>query len=252
MDPPFDAPKWLKVVTAEDRPDLWEAVEAQHLFRDLWPEYNHHGNHAESLFGTLVPAHARFQVLFLDQRVDQVVARGRTIAFRWNGSLDDLPRGIDALGIRALSDSAAPSALSALAAEVDLGYQRSGVSALLIKTMRALAQLHGLAPLVAPVRPSWKVRYPLMPIERYAEWRRDDGFLFDPWLRTHERLGGRVLRGAPRSLHISASVPDWERWTDLKFPVDGSYVFDGGLAPLEVSDGGGTYFEPNVWMIHEV
>jgi len=53
-----------------------------------------------------------------------------------------------------------------------------------------IARGHGLGALVAPVRPNWKERYPLVPIERYSEWRRDDGLLFDPWMRVHERLEG--------------------------------------------------------------
>jgi GNAT superfamily N-acetyltransferase len=251
VDPPPDSPPWLTVVTAADRPDLWGLVGTEHLFHDLWPEYNHHGNHTGQYFGALVPAHADLQVLFVDQRTDPVVARGRTIPFRWDGTLDDLPAGIDAVGLRATAESARPTALSALAAEVDVGAQGTGLSALLLKAMRAVAQDHGLAPLVAPVRPRWKDRYPLTAIERYAEWRRRDGLLFDPWLRTHERLGATVLRSEPRSLEITAPVADWERWTSMWFPEAGRYVFAGGLAPLDVSDGTGTYFEPNVWMIHE-
>ena len=49
---------------------------------------------------------------------------------------------------------------------------------------------HGLDALIAPVRPTWKERYPLTPIERYVLWRREDGLPYDPWLRTHERVGG--------------------------------------------------------------
>ena len=84
------------------------------------------------------------------------------------------------------------------------------------------------------------------------QWRRDDGLLFDPWLRTHERLGGTILRCEPRSLEITAPAADWERWVGMRFPKEGRYVFPGGLAPLDVSDGAGRYFEPNVWMLHEV
>jgi GNAT superfamily N-acetyltransferase len=252
MKPPPNAPAWLKVVTAEELPDLWESVKSQHLFDAVWPEYNHHGNHAGTYFGALVPAYAHLQLLFIDERTDQVVARGRTIPFRWDGTLEDLPAGIDAVGLRAVTDPAPPSALSALAAEVDPGYQGSGLSALLVTSMRAVAGSHGIAPLLAPVRPRWKDRYPLASIERFSAWRRDDGLLFDPWLRTHERLGARVLRCAPRSLEITAPVADWERWIDLTLPEDGTYVFPGGLAPLDVSDGIATYFEPNVWMIHQV
>src|SRR5271155_134268 len=150
MEPPPTSPAWLKVVTAEDRPDLWELVNNQHLFDGLWPEYNHHGNHARRYFGALVPAYANLQVLFIDERKDRVIARGQSIPFRWDGTLDDLPAGIDSVGIRAITESVPSTALSALSAEVDPDYQGSGLSALVIKTMRAIAQLHGLAPLVAP------------------------------------------------------------------------------------------------------
>jgi hypothetical protein len=49
--------------------------------------------------------------------------------------------------------------------------------------MRTIAERQGLTHLVAPVRPSLKERYPLAPIERYVQWRREDGQLLDPWMR---------------------------------------------------------------------
>jgi GNAT superfamily N-acetyltransferase len=251
VDPPSDAPEWIRAVTADERPDLWEFADAQHHFHQVWPEYNHHGNHAPRYFGALVPAHAHLQVLFLDGRNGRLVARGRTIPFRWDGTMDDLPAGIDAVGLRAITESAPPTALSALAAEVDPGYQGSGMSGLLIDALRAVARRHGLAPLLAPVRPSRKDRYPLTPIDRYAAWRRHDGLPLDPWLRTHVRLAGKILRCEPRSLEITAPVAHWERWTGMRFPEAGSHVFAGGLAPLNLSAGTGTYFEPNVWVVHE-
>src|ERR1017187_7093221 len=134
----------VQVVTAQERPDLWERANDQ--FVGIWPEYNLHGNYSGDYFGQLVPQHSRLQLLLHDVAADRVVGRGRTIPFRWDGSLDDLPTGIDAVGLRAVSESAAPSALSALAAEVDPSHQGSGLSALLIKTMRAVARLHGFDP----------------------------------------------------------------------------------------------------------
>ena len=120
--------------------------------------------------------------------------------------------------------------------------------------MTRLARAHGFGSLIAPVRPSWKERYPLVPIERYASWRRGDGRLLDPWLRVHERLGADVLRPEPRSLGIAGSVGEWEAWTKLAFPESGEYVFPGGLTTLAIDREAdrGSYWEPNVWMRHRV
>ena len=52
----------------------------------------------------------------------------------------------------------------------------------------------GLESVIAPVRPTLKERYPLIPIERTSTWRRADGSHFDPWLRVHERVGGEIVR----------------------------------------------------------
>ena len=240
----------VAVFTADERPDLWHR--SQDLFHDVWPEYNHHGNHTGKYFGALFPRHAHLQLLFLDRATDRVVARGRTIPFRWDGSLEDLPAGIDAVGLRALEDPRPATAVSALAAEVDPDYQGRGLSRSVIQAMGSAAQIAGLAPLVAPVRPNWKDRYPLTPIERYAVWTRDDGLPFDPWMRVHARLSARTLRPEPRSLEIKAPLRDWERWTGMIFPEDGDYVFPRGLAPLSVKAGIGRYWEPNVWMLHEL
>lgn len=238
----------VQVFTAEERPDLWQ--QARPLFSGVWPEYNLHGNHSAKYFGQLFPQYARFQVLIYDGAVDRVVGRGRAIPFRWDGSLDDLPAGIDAVGLRAVSEQAAPTAVSALAAEVERDRQGRGLSRLILQAMALAGRWAGLGPLVAPVRPSRKDQYPLIPIDAYARWRRDDGLPFDPWLRVHARLKATILRGEPRSMEIAAPVPDWERWTGLELPQPGEYVFPGGLAPLTVAAGVGRYWEPNVWMLH--
>jgi hypothetical protein len=240
----------IEVFTAEQRPDLWER--SRSLFETVWPEYNMHGNHTCRCFSALYPKHAHLQVLLYDASQDSIAGGGRTIPFRWDGTLEDLPAGMDALGDRAIDDPEPPTALSALAAEVAEDQQRRGLSGLIIESMAAVARRAGLTPLVAPVRPSWKDRYPLTPIDRYARWVRRDGQPFDPWLRVHVRLGATILRTETRSLQIEAPVSDWEEWTGMTFPEDEDYVFPAGLAPLSVRDGVGSYWEPNIWMLHQV
>lgn len=90
-----------------------------------------------------------------------------------------------------------------------------------------------------------------MPIERYMTWRRDDGLPFDPWLRLHEKLGGRMLAPCPESTRIFASVAEWESWTGMAFPESGEYVVPGALALVRIDRerGTGEHIEPNVWVV---
>src|SRR5207248_3362766 len=114
--------------------------------------------------------------------------------------------------------------ISAMAIEVRPAPQGGGLSRAMLEGMREIGRRHGLNALLAPVRPSWKERYPLTPIERYARWRREDGLPFDPWIRTHVRLGGEILRPEPRSMRISGTVAEWEGWKESAFAGSGQTV----------------------------
>ena len=142
--------------------------------------------------------------------------------------------------------------LCALAAESPREGRARGLARQLLSGMRAIGRRHGLTHLVAPVRPSWKERYPLTPIDRYVRWRREDGQLLDPWMRVHERLGARVATPLPESLRITGTVHEWETWTGMVFPESGEYVFPEGLALLHIdtAEDRGSYWEPNVWIVH--
>jgi hypothetical protein len=120
--------------------------------------------------------------------------------------------------------------------------------------MREIAVAEGLGDLVAPIRPSWKERYPLTPIERYATSTTTEGLPFDPWMRVHARLGAEILKPEPQSLLISGDVESWERWTGLFFPETADYVFARGLTTVHIDRQAdtGVYWEPNVWMRHKV
>ena len=148
-------------------------------------------------------------------------------------------------------DADEPDRLCALAILIDPDFHGRGLSRTMLEHMRGLAHARGWE-LVAPVRPTLKHRYPLTPIERYVEWRRDDGLLFDPWLRAHERLGAELLGIAPDSLVSEGTVAELEEWCGLAFPESGSYVVEGALVPVEIDRerDHGVYREPNVWMRH--
>jgi hypothetical protein len=240
----------LRTLTVAERPDLVEV--AWQCTRDLLPEYNNHGDVVGEYWSRLVDELPEYQFHVMDGD-GQILARVRSIPVPWDGTVEDLPDGIDGALVRGF-DQRAPTALCALLVAVPRAVQRRGVSANALLAMAAIARRHGFGSLIAPVRPSAKERYPLIPIERYAAWRRRDGSLFDPWMRVHERLGAQVLKAEARSLRITATVTDWEAWTGLTFPETGDYWFPGGLTTVSIdrSQGQGLYFEPNVWMHHRL
>src|ERR1700721_260616 len=88
---PKGSPEWLDVFTAEERPDLWLREREEKSLEDVWPEYNNHGNHTGSYFSVLFPHYHHLQCLFVDRRTGRLIGRGRTIPFRWDGTLEDLP-----------------------------------------------------------------------------------------------------------------------------------------------------------------
>ena len=242
----------VSLYTAAERPDLWARGVAS---ADVWPEYNLHGDVLNPWWSHLDEELAEFQFVLYDEQADAVVAEGHTGPFAWDGEPVTLPGGIDQaieLVFQQHRAGAPANSLCALAAEVPRGGQGRGLAKELLAAMRILAQRHGLEHLVAPVRPSWKQRYPLTPIDRYIRWRRHDGELFDPWMRIHERLGASVSRPLPESMRITGTVAEWESWTDMAFPESGDYVFPEGLATLHIDVAAdlGSYWEPNVWMIH--
>jgi hypothetical protein len=239
----------VKVATVAERPDLvepgWQAT------KDVLPEYNNHGDVLNEYWGRLTEERPEFQFHLVGDD-EEILARARSVPVRWNGNVDDLPAGIDGAIARGFDESGA-NVLCALVIMVPRALQGHGHSAM-VQAMAELARRHGLEALIAPVRPSWKERYPLVPIERYAGWRREDGLPLDPWMRVHERLGARVLKPEPRSLRITGKVAEWEEWTGLLFPESAEYWFPHGLSTVmvDVTEDRGTYWEPNVWMAHRL
>lgn len=202
------------------------------------------------------PDFADFQLGLWDAR-GGVVAVGNTIPFRWDGTAASLPSRISEVVARGIEDrrrGRAPNAMSALAAVVDPKRRGHGLSARVVQEMGRIAARHGFRALVAPVRPTLKGRYPLVPMEQYVRWRSPRGGPFDPWLRVHWRLGARVIRIAKRAMVVQAPLAAWEEWTGLAFPASGRYVVPGAFNPVLIDRARrrGLYVEPNVWMRHPV
>jgi len=241
-----------RVYTLEQRPDLINQVEK--LNEDAWPEFMLHGDvfHWHTLFSTFTD----FQILFCDQ-TNKIIASGFTVPLIWDGTLQDIPSTIEDVLLRALDvveTQQRPTTLVAVAAIVSKSSQGQGLSSTILREMTSLAKRHKLTNVLIPVRPTLKALYPLMQIERYAQWTRTDGAPFDPWLRVHWRLGAEQLKVAPSTLTVSGSVSDWETWTKMEFPDSGPYIVAGALQPVIIDreHDNGIYEDPNIWMKHSI
>ena len=237
----------MQVFTYAERPDLAARTDE---IGEVWPEFIHHADVTLLHWAKLRDELPEFQLVLYDDERDAVVGRGQTMP---TSMRNGIPGGIDDMLERRFGGGPAedPDVLSALVAIVDPGRQGEGLSALVIEGMRRLAGDHGLGALIAPVRPTRKERFPLIPLEEYARWTREDGLAWDPWIRLHARLGAEILDVCPESMRVTGSLEEWQEWTGLEFPAEGDYVVPGALVPVRVAGGTGAYVEPNLWMRHD-
>jgi hypothetical protein len=244
----------LRVVTLAERPDLERAQEP--LIEAGWPRFTFASAPSLTYSERLMREFADYQVVLLDE-AGRLLGAGQSVPFHWDGTRWGLPTGWDEVLTQAMADRDAgrpPTASAALGVTMAADALGKGLSHLVLRGMRDTARAHGLADLVAPVRPSRKGAYPLTPIERYLDWTLPDGRPFDPWLRVHVGLGGRVLGICPASMVITGTVAEWEEWTGMRFPDSGPYVIPGALVPVEIDheQDQGRYVEPNVWVHHRL
>jgi len=241
----------IELFSAADRPNLVEPAEK--MGGSLWPAYIStpaYFEHWQDLYkGDL----ARFQTIAVDSATGTIAALGNCIPFPWQ---DDLPdEGWDWVlesGGNAARNGTFCNAVSALSVGVHPDHRSSGLAQRMLEAMKSAARAAGIGIMVAPVRPTRKHLYPLHDFETYCGWTREDGTPFDPWLRTHTQMGAAFLKPALRSMTVTGTLEQWQRWTELRFPQSGSYWLPRGLAPLEVDleKGIGTYTEPNYWLRH--
>ena len=175
------------------------------------------------------------------------------VPVRWDGRPGSLPGGYDDVLVDVIDGDLGTdaTALCLLSISVAAFARGQRVPELLLGHMREVAAPVYPAGIIIPLRPTRKHWYPLIPIREYASWRRPDGAVFDPWLRTHVASGAQILSFADQSLVISQPAGRWEHATGRPMPMPGDYIVPGALAPVRCDDTGtATYAEPNVWVWH--
>ncbi len=252
--------KEFKLYTSKERPDLVQAGDV--IASSNWPEFMLHDSVADKYFMSLYDVFPEFQYWLVDEVDDKeiIIGIGNTITLFFDGELKDLPeKGWDwALekGFLDKEKGIKPNFQCALSITMNPLYKGKGISSEMVIAMKELGERAGLQNLILPVRPSGKHKYPLISMENYLEkWiREEDGFSTDPWVRVHQKLGGKIIKSCNEAMLIEGTVSDWQEWTGFFFLESGKYIIPDALNVVEfdIEKDLGSYIEPNVWMIHEL
>lgn len=246
----------FRFITPDDLADYRER--AGDLAEVSWPEFMLHDPIAGENWHELFDRFKDYQFALLDIENDRMAAMGNSLPFYWDRSLEELPEGgWDWVFLQAIEDhkqGIRPNIQSAIQINIHPDYRSQGISGEMVAAMRAIGQANGFRYLVAPVRPNQKSSYPLISIDDYIEWTNAEGLPFDAWLRVHARAGARIIKPCHEAMTIPGTRLEWEEWTGLKFPQNGTYYIPGALNPIEmdIEKDQGIYIEPNVWMVHEI
>jgi len=247
-------PDGHEIATMAERPDTEPGIDA--AMAAVWPEFMRAEPVAAGLFGHADRDWPGFQLVLTDA-ARAFVAVANSMPLQWDGTDEGLPTGWIDQGQRGVADhlaGRAPDTLGAMQIVVRPDLHGGGLSGIMIEAMKAAARSAGFQAVIACLRPTWKDRYPLVPMERYAWWTRDDGLPFDPWIRLHLRLDGRLVKASPLSMEMRGSVADWETWAGMAFPESGLYVVPRATGPVEIDRerDEGVHFDQNVWVVHDL
>lgn len=250
----------VTVFSAADVPRLYKSREHwEQRFRilGLWPAQLAHESVAQRYSSQIDKQFLELQhVAVLNSDPTCVVGIAHAVPLRLEYSLEELPdTGWDWALKQAVNDQSmnvVPDCVCGLSISVLPTFQRRGVGARLIQQILASASNRGIQKVIMPIRPVLKEQWPLVPMHEFAAWRREDGLHQDPWIRAHERIGGRLQKVCSRSMTVVAPLKHWEQWCARTFVKSGNYVVKGSLAPvrIDMATGFGSYVEPNIWCFH--
>lgn len=243
------------VATCAEHPELFDASVA--LENETWDELSFldFTNAHHAYYDDLLERFPEYHLCMVELGSGELVATGMCVPLR---VADDarLPReGWDWIVDTAFAQKGmGTNTIGALSISVPHQHRHRGLARDMINTMRALAVMNNCARVIAPVRPSAKCLHPYVPMDQYINWTDERGRVYDPWLRSHVAVGGKVTGVCDRSMVVEQPIDFWKPWTKSTLDQDGSVPFNGALVPLDVdlAAGVGRYIEPNVWVAHNV
>jgi len=231
----------------------WSDEQMAKLMDGAFPAFIVADKIAAAYIGRVREWFVELSIMLVDE-ADNPVACGWGVPISRDGTVTDLPYGYTDTTRRAVDGHLRGDAPDTfvICGIVNRAHAGGGHAVALIEALRDRGLASGCERVIAPLRPTLKPSYPLTPIDTYAQWTRDDGTPLDPWLRTHVRMGARVIATAPHSQTMTGTVSEWQTWTGMAFPSTGDYVIPQGLSTLYLDHelDLGTYTEPNIWVQH--
>ncbi len=221
-----------------------------------WPEFMQHDKTANKYWPYLYNEFLSYQ--FAISYENQIIGICNSVPINWYKPLNDLPvSAIDWSMKKAFDDfnrNLTTNLIIGIQILIDKKYQNRNISYEMIEVLKKIAVNKQIENIAFPVRPTLKCNYPLIPMEEYLKWQNKNGLPFDPWIRVHIKIGGKIVGICRKSMTISGSVSQWEKWTGLIFQSSGDYIIDKALTPIKIDreKNIGIYIEPNVWIIHNI
>lgn len=160
----------------------------------------------------------------------------------WTGMIEAAKQGFAGLS---------PRWVGAIGTSVDPDFEGGGLAGRLLVALRDAAFELGYVGVAAPVRPVARWRMPQLSLDEYAVQRLPDGRHFDPWVRVHERIGGRIVAVCEQSANFVGDREDWEGWLGMRLPDEGRVLpAPAAIDFLDLFQGVGILTEPSIWIVH--
>ena len=241
------------IVTLAEQPSLIETVHQIH--QGAWPKFLLQDEVSLRYWDRLLTEFGEYQLVLLEG--EKVIGAAHSIPLKWVGAMEDLPGGWDRAvekGFRDKQESLNPSTLVGLSLVILPEFQGRNLSRMLLSTLQDLAKRKEMRDVLVPVRPTMKSRYPKMAMGDYLSKLMSNGLPFDPWVRTHVKLGAKFLTIAHQSMVVTGTVAEWEEWTGKTFRKSGEHLVPGALVPVYIDrkKNEGVYEEPNVWVRYQL
>jgi GNAT superfamily N-acetyltransferase len=245
----------LAITTCGDHPEFLEPSIA--LEDEIWEDMSFldftNAHHAH--YGTLLDKFADYRLCLFDRDTHELLATGMCVPLCTDKTQALPNEGWDWLVETAVEQGGRKAnTIGGLSVSVSKKHRDKGFARDLINTMRAVAAMRRCDRVVVAVRPNEKTFHQTVAMKDYIQWTDTRGRMFDPWLRSHLAVGGRLKGVCERSMVVEQPLEFWQEWTSVPLDQTTAIPLKGALVPLEIDAeaGVGRYIEPNVWVEHAV